>query len=756
MMFFRFTIFALFGLLSSIPAIALTYSWPLQENFGVSATFGESRGDHFHAGIDLSTNGDTGLPVLAVADGQIYRLKVQKRGYGKAIYVRHADGLVSVYAHLESYSSDLGLEQKYQQRVIETGNRYVGDIFLEPAIPVQKGTIIAFSGETGAGLPHLHLELRREESVPVNPLVHGFTDDTDPVPPAFQAVYLYPANSSSAVDGELETHTVKFEGDAGIYKSTHIPVVRGDFYVSVSVYDSALRPYRRIPHRMSLSIDGKVLSQIEFDQFSYSEPENFGLVYDRGKPGPSYYELPIIMSSLIEESPPFVRRSGSFSASSLVPGMHRLELHAVDAGNNASTAVMDFVVNHPPSLELKSITADPTDLIVTAKIDDPDWKVNTPTGFAGEVEYSIDNGQTFTAFPLNSVQLAGRPGAAELLCRAPLDSLGSEGILIKARGFDGVEYSPYAVVAIASPQNPAISSTPKIPPGTLKMTPYGNGIRVSYDTADLVTYPLEVQSSTGSTTYPMQSWNLSSYHAVLPAPVNESSITVTLSGGTQATLPVQYATLGQQKTITRDNYELNLRPDSLYRNSFIWSTSIPAYTAKYLYLVGPMVEFGPRGLPLKRSAELRFTFPARTLNPERLSIYRWNRFVQKWESLPSTVNVVNRTVETQISYLDLYALLYDNVAPVIKQIFPRKNSATRNDTPKLAAEIHDSGMDVNDEKIIFYIDGIPHPADYDPDRNLATVKIEKPLKKGSHSFRVVGEDWAGNKSESKKVLFRVR
>ncbi|HSE43297.1 MAG TPA: M23 family metallopeptidase [Acidobacteriota bacterium] len=752
MMFF-WVLFALLGLLWALPAQSLTYNWPLEENFGVSATFGESRGDHFHAGIDLSTNGDTGLPVLAVADGEIYRMKVQKRGYGRALYIRHPDGHVSVYGHLEGYSSELGLEQKYQQRIVETGTRYVGDIFIEPAIRVQQGTVVAFSGETGAGLPHLHLELRREENVPINPLANGFIDSTDPVPPAFQAVYLYPANSNSAVDGELETHSIKFQEDAGIYKADHIPVVRGDFYVSVSVYDSALRPYRRVPHKIALAVDGKLISQIQFDQFSYTEPENFGLLYDQGKPGPSYYELPIIMSSSIDVVPPFIRKGTLFSAQSLLPGLHRLELQAIDAANNTSSALMEFVVNHPPTLELKSISADASDLIVTARIDDPDWKGTAPSGFAGEIEYSLDNGQTFAPFPLNSIQLEGEPAVQ---CKVPLNSLGNQPVLIKARGFDGVEYSPYAVVAINAPQTPVAAPMTAIPQGSLKITPYGNGVRVVYDTAELITYPLQIQSSASSNTYPMESWNLTSYHAVLAAPVNDSYFTLTLNGGTKTTIPVDYATVGRLKRIARENYDLTLLPESLYRNSFVWCTSIPAYTAKYLYLVGPMVEFGPRGLPLKKDANLRFNFPANTLHPERLSIYRWNRFTQKWQSLPSKVNIAHQTVETEISYLDLYALIYDNVAPVIKQIFPRKNSTTRNETPKLAAEIRDSGMDVNDEKIVFYVDGIAYPAEYDPDRNLATVKIEKPLKKGSHSFRVTAEDWAGNPTESKKVFFRVR
>src|SRR5690349_11534519 len=101
----------LLGLLVATSASAAEYIWPLQQNNGISATFGESREDHFHAGIDLSTNGETGLPVLAVADGVIYRMKIQKRAYGKALYIRHSNGMISLYAHLEGYSAELGLQK---------------------------------------------------------------------------------------------------------------------------------------------------------------------------------------------------------------------------------------------------------------------------------------------------------------------------------------------------------------------------------------------------------------------------------------------------------------------------------------------------------------------------------------------------------------------------------------------------------------------------------------------------------------------
>ncbi|MGH9856793.1 MAG: hypothetical protein ACRD4B_03015, partial [Acidobacteriota bacterium] len=98
----------------------------------------------------------------------------------------------------------------------------------------------------------------------------------------------------------------------------------------------------------------------------------------------------------------------------------------------------------------------------------------------------------------------------------------------------------------------------------------------------------------------------------------------------------------------------------------------------------------------------------------------------------------------------------DNVAPRISSIFPKTRSTTRNQSPILAVQIRDSGMDVDDEKVTFYVDGIPQSAEYDPDRNVATSKVNRVLRRGSHSFYAVAYDYAGNKTQSRKVTFRVK
>lgn len=51
----------------------------------LSANFGELRPNHFHNGLDIKTQGVTGKPIHAVADGYVSRIMVLHGGYGQAI-----------------------------------------------------------------------------------------------------------------------------------------------------------------------------------------------------------------------------------------------------------------------------------------------------------------------------------------------------------------------------------------------------------------------------------------------------------------------------------------------------------------------------------------------------------------------------------------------------------------------------------------------------------------------------------------------
>ena len=102
----KFSIFIFFNLfcLVSLSIYGQDYHPPVDFRILLSGTFGELRGNHFHAGIDIKTEGVEGQKVYSIADGYISRIKVSAWGYGKALYITHPAGNTSVYAHQKKFS----------------------------------------------------------------------------------------------------------------------------------------------------------------------------------------------------------------------------------------------------------------------------------------------------------------------------------------------------------------------------------------------------------------------------------------------------------------------------------------------------------------------------------------------------------------------------------------------------------------------------------------------------------------------------
>ena len=165
------------------------YESPVLFTPRISGSFGELRPGHFHAGIDIKSPTRTvGAPIHAVADGYIYRIKVQERGYGKALYIRHRGGYVSVYAHLDSFAPPIeALIDSLQYR----RRQYFIDYYPKAhEWPVRKGEKIGTLGNTGNSTgPHLHFEWRKAGgTVAVHPLLYNPNLYKDDIPPTIQQV----------------------------------------------------------------------------------------------------------------------------------------------------------------------------------------------------------------------------------------------------------------------------------------------------------------------------------------------------------------------------------------------------------------------------------------------------------------------------------------------------------------------------------------------------------------------------------------
>lgn len=168
---------------------------PLGIPISLSANFGELRSNHYHMGLDIRTRQRINLPVYAAADGYIYKIKVEPFGFGQAIYIRHNNGYITLYAHLNAFQLALAAYVKKRQYELERW-----DVFLDvPAglFPVRRGDLIAYSGNMGGSMgPHLHFEIREfPEDVNLNPMLFGLPIP-DNKPPVVRKLAVYDRDRS--------------------------------------------------------------------------------------------------------------------------------------------------------------------------------------------------------------------------------------------------------------------------------------------------------------------------------------------------------------------------------------------------------------------------------------------------------------------------------------------------------------------------------------------------------------------------------
>ncbi len=259
----------------------------------LSGSFAEIRSNHFHSGIDLRTNEAEGLPVLASADGFISRLKVSSTGFGNVIYLKHASGFTTVYAHLHHFNDTLEKlveSEQYKKKSFEV------ELFpAEESLPVKQGQLIGFSGNSGSSAgPHLHFEIRDTKTeMPFNPLLKLKPID-DSIPPVIKnimlidyipfnyAFYLHSRTVLPVNDPEIESDsindTLSFTSLAGI-------AVETDDRMNGSTASLGIK-------KIDLKVNGRDVFTFQVEKFAFSETR--------------YVNASIDYSQLIEQGKSFV------------------------------------------------------------------------------------------------------------------------------------------------------------------------------------------------------------------------------------------------------------------------------------------------------------------------------------------------------------------------------------------------------------------------------------------------------------------
>ena len=308
---------------------------PLDIPLQLVANFGELRPNHYHMGLDIRTMQRENLPVYAVADGYVRKVKIEKSGFGNAIYIEHFNGFTTVYAHLNSFYPALENYVKAQQYKTKSWEQ---EMEIDPELfVVKKGQFIALSGNTGGSQgPHLHFEIRDTETGNnLNPLLFGF-GIADHTPPTIYKLAYYDRHHTT-YEGNPTIIPIRFAN--GKYNAlTNVVSLnssRVSFGISADDIITSMHGHVGI-YSAHIFLDdemkgGFVLNDISYDETRYI---NASIDYKMRMKGGSFMQH---ISSLPGNKGCFFEEMKDDIISLKDTAIHRVEILVKDVSGNSST-----------------------------------------------------------------------------------------------------------------------------------------------------------------------------------------------------------------------------------------------------------------------------------------------------------------------------------------------------------------------------------------------------------------------------------
>ena len=252
---------------------------PLDIPLVLASNFAELRSNHFHSGLDIKTQQRQGLNVYAAADGYISRIKISFFGYGKALYITHPNGYTTVYGHLKGFAPEI--EQYIKQYQYQKESFEVEVFPNSNELPVSKGEIVAFSGNTGGSTaPHLHFEIRDNQERPINPMLFGI-DIKDTRPPFVSRVYAYTKDENSFVNRSNQKVELRLIPDKNGNYSTEKIEAYGNIGFGIESNDKQdMAPNNNGLYDVQTFFNGNKSLEVDFGRFSFDETKHINRFID--------------------------------------------------------------------------------------------------------------------------------------------------------------------------------------------------------------------------------------------------------------------------------------------------------------------------------------------------------------------------------------------------------------------------------------------------------------------------------------------
>ncbi len=722
--------------------------YPINIEIRIKSVFGAFRGNHFHGGIDFSTFRKIGVPVRAIEDGYIFRLSNKFYGFGKAVYIKHKN-FISVYGHLDRFEEKrLKLETLSKRLAKNFDGRYFGDYFFKGKMPfVKKGQIIAYSGETGAGPPHLHFETRDLNNNPIN--TFNIVKIEDSIPPRIGKFIIKPLKYYSLLNGELKPLIIK----ANNGKQPDIFYASGPFSITITAWDKYYKYDRTAIYGWKTYIDGKLLTQIRFDKIPFYEGHQIALIYDINRSSYKkdyffynaypYYGKTLGKNTILPEE----------LFNSLSSGKHTITIEAFDFWGNSVKKSVKFI-----KVPLKKIEIESIEKISPIKVE---VRLKEPL---------------LTPF----VEIKG--SEEKLFYKPSFNKNGENSIIVRIpRPFDGDKYTlrikkckycawTFKTFDITSKKTDGFAlkkGTNWITIDSLKKGEwiFGNKkgpLNIGKNIIPIYNGILKIRVENNRYTFVFKKNGkrgiekrilLLDDFVIVSNKAKKRAISV--SDFFYRRIPPDFKEFflvkkGEEKSLRYKDYDLFFDKNSLYKDFYF---KISKNGIKYEPQLPPLsdsITITPDNFPFKKSVILKSKKPDYPFL-KRVGLFRFNKNTGKWTPLKS--NFTKTEIIAKIWLGGSYALLADESPPELKIYYPKNGRRYRN-VWRAVAIIRDKGKGIDYHKTFFTINNKKVWAIYDPDKASMYYPIGKFVKRGKNILIATVYDYAGNRSEQKIVFYK--
>jgi len=720
-----FTVLCVFVL---FPATGTTqnYLWPTDASHYLTSSFGEYRARHFHAGIDIKTWSKPGYRAIAIDDGYIWRVRTSDTGYGKALYLKTTTGDIAVYAHLDRFTDEIA---DYVRDLQERQSSYDLDHFPpRDRFTVERGEVIAYTGNTGTRYPHLHFEIRNGKNEPVNPLSQGLSIQ-DVVPPVPQAVAVTPRHPQTRVNGDYTTDilSVRAGGDGKYY--TDPVTVTGTFGLEVKAYDGVRSVYNKYNiYRADLHLADSLLFSLRYNGFNYHET---GLIllernYELRREGRGRFQR-LYKTRFTRDLPFYLKNlTGEIR---LPPGRDTLTLELSDYNGNR-TLIRIPVISQPV-----------LDYHVS-------WKPTT----SGEMECSVTPVDSSTAASMRFYSVTDQQGLTKTTPQSTVHRADTA-IFTLAESADTASF-----LLRTNPGEPGVNrnyfSQSTTLPGktelTWEFTPRGMIGRLTNSEPVYANLQLEILSAKHDTLIPLHSDDFRTWTS---PPVDTDILGNTalfLSNGERVhSIPLGGHTMARASESSRytspdSMMQLHVPARSLYYPSLIWADRAERSAG---VADVPTWRFRPRTLPFRNPATIRVKVPEVPYPKHQLGIY-YSEDNETWEYLPGKFSPDSSYITGEILSLESFTVQRDNTPPVMYALDPEPGATLSGGSPEtLTMRVQDKKSGIPGRKSLqLLIDGTPVIFEFNPITRILTYRPRETLQQGEHTVQLQATDAAGNSS----------